>query len=94
MKDRLLIEKINPKFSALNATAIHHCLSAWKTVEHMNLPEFGPGGGVELGCNTRNINHRVNNVWIDACCHLEVDFCSTSPQVQAKMIDNICSMIR
>jgi hypothetical protein len=31
MKDRSLIDKINPTFIAFTATAIHQCLSAWKT---------------------------------------------------------------
>jgi len=40
MKDRSLIDKINPTFIALTATAIHHCLSAWKTGEFRVPPEF------------------------------------------------------
>jgi Domain of unknown function (DUF6532) len=94
MKDRSLIDKINPTFIALTATAIHHCLSAWKTGEFRVPPEFGPGGGAQRKCDTRNINHAVNNVCTDVFRRLDADFCSSSPEVQAKKIDNIRSMIR
>jgi len=33
MKDRLLIDTINPIFIAVTAMAIHHGLSAWTTSE-------------------------------------------------------------
>jgi len=94
MKDRSLIDNINPTFIALTATAIHHCLSAWKTGEFRVPPEFGPGGGAQHKCNTRNINHAVNNECTNGFCRLDGDFCSSSPDVQAKEIDNIRSMIR
>jgi len=41
MKDGSLIDKINPTFIAITGTAIHHCLSAWKTGEIRVPPEFG-----------------------------------------------------
>jgi hypothetical protein len=94
MKDRSLIDKINPTFIALTATAIHHCLSAWKTGEFRVPPEFGPGGGAQRKCDTRNINHAVNNAYTDVFRRLDTDFRSSSPEVQAKKIDNIRSMIR
>ena len=94
MKDRSLIDKINPTFIALTATAIHHCLSAWKTGEFRVPPEFGPGGGAQRKCDTRNINHTVNNACTDVFHRLDADFRSSSPEVQAKKIDNIRSMIR
>ena len=94
MKDRSLIDKINLTFIALTATAIHHCLSAWKTGEFRVPPEFGPGGGAQRKCDTRNINHAVNNVCTDVFRRLDADFRSSSPEVQAKKIDNIRSMIR
>jgi hypothetical protein len=94
MKDRSLIDKINPTFIALTATAIHHCLSAWKTGEFRVPPQFGPGGGAQRKCDTRNINHAVNNACTDVFRRLDADFRSSSPEVQAKKIDNIRSMIR
>jgi len=94
MNDRSLIDKINPTFIALTAMAIHHCLSAWKTGKLRVPPEFGPGGGAQRKCDTRNINHAVNNACTDVFCCLNADFRSSSPEVQAKKIDNICSMIR
>lgn len=94
MKDRSLIDKINPTFIALTATAIHHCLSAWKTGEFRVPPEFGPGGGAQRKCDTRNIDHAVNNACADVFRRLDADFRSSSPEVQAKKIDNIRSMIR
>jgi hypothetical protein len=45
MKDKSLIDKINPTFIALTATAIHHCLWAWNTGEFRVPLEFGSGGG-------------------------------------------------
>ena len=94
MKDRSLNDKINLTFIALTATAIHHCLSAWKTGEFRVLPEFGPGGEAQCKCNTRNIDHAVNNACTDVFCRLDADFRSSLPEVQAKIIDNIRSMIR
>jgi len=94
MKDRSLIDKINPTFIALTATAIHHCLSAWKTGEFRVPPEFGPGGGAQRMCDTRNIHHAVINGCTDVFRRLDTDFRSSSPEVQAKNIDNIRSMIR
>jgi hypothetical protein len=45
-------------------------------------------------CDTRNISHVVNNASTDVFRRLNTDFLSSSPEVQAKKIDNICSMIR
>jgi hypothetical protein len=89
-----LIDKINPTFIDLTATAIHHCLSHWNTGQFRVAPEFGQGGGAQHKCDTRNINHLVNNACTDDPRHLDEDFRSSSPEVQAKMIDNISSMIR
>jgi len=94
MKDRSLIDKINPTFIALTAMAIHHCQSAWKTGEFRVPPEFGPGGGAQCKCDTRNINHAVNDACTDEFHRLDAYFRSSLPKVQAKKIDNIRSMIR
>jgi len=94
MKDRSLIDKIHPTFIALTAMAIHHCLLAWKTGKFRVLPEFGPGGRAQHKCNTRNTNHAVNNTCRDVFRCLNMDFRSSSPEVQAKKIDNIRSIIR
>jgi len=93
MKDRSLIDKINLTFIALTATAIHHCLSARKTGEFRVPPEFGPGGGAQFMCNTRNIHHAVNNACEAVFRRLNADFRSSLPEVQAKKIDNIRSII-
>jgi len=92
MKDRSFIDKINLTLIALTATAIHHCLSAWKTGEFSVPPEFRPGGGAQRKCHTRHINHTVNNACPDVFRRLDADFRSSSPEVHAKMIDNIRSM--
>jgi hypothetical protein len=47
MKDRSLIDKINPTFIALTATAIHHYQSAWKTDVFRVPPVFSPRGGAQ-----------------------------------------------
>jgi len=75
-------------------TAIHHCLSFGITGDFRVPPQFGPGGGAQRKCDTRNINHAVNNACSDVFRHLEADFRFSSPEVQAKKIDNIPSMIR
>jgi hypothetical protein len=94
MQDRSLIDKINPIFIALTAMAIHHCLSAWNTGEFRVPSEFGPGGGVQCKCDTKIINHAVNKACTDVFSQLDMDFRSSSPEVQATKIDYICSMIR
>jgi len=94
MNDRSLIDKINPTSIAFTGTPIHHWLSAWKTAGFRVPPEFGPGGRARCQCDTRNVNHVVNNAWADVCGHLDSGFCSSSPAVQAKNIDDICSIIR
>jgi len=93
MKDRSLIDKIIRTFIALTMMAIHHCLSVWITGEFRIPPEFGPEGGAQRKSDTRNINYRINTACIDVFCRLDVDFRSSSPEVQAKKIDTISSMI-
>ena len=94
MKYRSLIDTINPAFIALTATAIHHCLSAWKTGEFQVPPEFGPGGGAQCKCDTTTINHGGNNACTDVFHRLDADSRSASPEVQAIKIYNIPGMIR
>jgi len=93
MKDRSLSDKINLTLIALTVTAIHHCLSPWTTGEFRVLPEFGPGGGAQCKCNTRNMHHAVNNACKDEFRHFDADFRSCSPEVNGWKIDNIRSMI-
>jgi len=93
MTDRSLIDKINQTFIALTPTAMHYILSAWKTGEFQLPPEFGPERAAQCKCDTRNINQKVNNACTDVFHRLDADFCLFSLQVQAKKIDNICSMI-
>jgi len=93
MTDRSLIDKINPTFIALTATAIHRCLAAWTPGRFSVLPEFGRAGGAQRECDTWTINHTFINACTDVFRHLDIDFCSSSPQVQAKEIDNIRSMM-
>jgi hypothetical protein len=94
MKDRSLIDTINLTFIALTAMAIHHCLSAWKTREFRIPPEFRQVGGALPKCDTKYIDHAVNNECPDVICRLDVDFASSSPAIKANTIDNIRSMIR
>jgi hypothetical protein len=84
MKDRSLINKINQTFITLTTTAIHHCRSVCKTDEFRVQPGFGTGGEVQRRCDTKNIKYAVNNAWTDEFHHLEADFRSFSPAVQAK----------
>jgi len=88
------MDKINSTLIALTITAIHHCLSAWKTGKFRVPPEFGPGGGAQHKCDTRNIIHVVDDACADVFLCLDADFPSSLPEVQAKKIDNIRSMIR
>jgi hypothetical protein len=74
MKDRSLIDKINPTFIALTARAIHHCLLALKTGEFRVPLEFGSGGGAQRKYNTRNINHAFNDACRDVFRRLDADF--------------------
>jgi len=74
--------------------AIYNCLSVSKTGKFRVLPQFGPGGETYHKCNTRTINHTVDNSCTDVFCHLGQDSCSSLPEVQAKMKDNIYSTIR
>jgi hypothetical protein len=93
IKDRSLIDKINPIFIALTTTAIHHCLLAWTTGEFRLSPEVGPGGGAQRKCDTRNQNQVGNNSCTVVFLRLDAVFLSSSPEVQAKKIENIYSMI-
>jgi hypothetical protein len=94
MQDRSLIDKINPTFMALTATAIHHYLSVCTTAEFRVPPEFGLGGGARFECDTTNIHHGVNNACQDVFRSLDEDFRSSSQVVQANKIGNIRSMLR
>jgi len=93
MRDTSSIDTMNPTFTTLTATAIHHCLSAWKTGKFRVPPEFGPGGGAQPNCNTRNVNHAVDTACPDVFRHRDEDFRSFSPEVQGKKIVTIRSMI-
>ena len=93
MKDRSLIDKINLTFIGLTMTAIDYGLSAWKTGECTVLSEFGPGGKAQHMCDTSNIILAVDNACTDVMHRLDTDCSSSSPEVPAKQIDSICSMI-
>jgi len=54
---------------------------------------FRPGCGSQCKRNSRNIDHAVNNACTDVYCCFAMDFHSSSPEIQAKKIDNIRSMI-
>jgi len=94
MKDRSLIDVINLTLIALPLTVIHNCVSAWKTCEFMDPPEFGPGGGAQRKCNTRIINHPVYDGCKDVFHHLDAHFGSSLAEIQGKMIEIIRRMIR
>jgi len=78
---------------AIAVTAHHHHLSTLKTGKVCVLPEFGAGGAARHMCDTRCVHHAVNIAYTYVCCRLDVDFRSSLPQVQARKIDHICSMI-
>jgi len=94
IEDSLLIDKINPTFIALTIMAIHHFLSAWKRGEWRITPQSGPGGGAQRKWETRNINQVAKNEHTAVFCHLNADFQSSMLVVQAKKLDNVCSIIR
>jgi len=54
---------------------------------------FGPDGGAQHKCDTRNINDTGNNNCTDVFPDLDADFCPFSPEVEATKIDNISSII-
>ena len=56
-------------------------------------PGFGPGGGPQRRCDTRNINNAVDNACADVIRRLNVDDSSFSPEVQAEMFDSNRRMI-
>jgi len=93
MNDTSLIDKINWTFVPLTAAVILICLSAWNTGEFWIQSEFGPKGGTHYKCDTRNINHMVDTAWADEFHSLNIDFCTSSPEVEPKKIENIRSMI-
>jgi len=93
MKDRPLIDEINPTFIALTAMVMHHYLLAWNAGEFSVLPEFAPGGSAQYKCDTSNIDHMVNPACTDGFGCLNTDFHSSSPEVQASKIDNIHRII-
>jgi hypothetical protein len=94
MKDRSLIDKINPIFIALTAMAIHNYVLAWKPSKFRVPAEFSRGGEVQCKCDTRNINGAVNMACTNVFGSLDANFHSSSLQVQAEKIHNIRSMIR
>jgi len=94
MQHGSLIDKINPTSIALTATAIHHFLLASITGKFRVPPEFEPQGGVQRTCDTGNIDQAVNNACTNVIRHLDKDFHSSSTEVRAKKIDNICSLSR
>jgi len=89
-----LIDQINPTFIAFTAQAIHHSLSASKSREFTVPLKFGPGGGAQYKCDTRSINPTVNDACTDVFHCLDVDFHSSSQDIEAKKIDNIRSPFR
>ena len=84
---------MNLTFIALATRAIHHSLSALKTGKFRVLPGCGPGSGAQSNWDTRTNNHMVNNTCRDVFRGLNADFRSSLPEVQAKKIDNIHTMI-
>jgi hypothetical protein len=94
IKARSLIDKINQTFIARTATAIHHCFSAWNTGKFGVQPEFGSEGGAQRKCDPRQISHGVYNACRDVFRCLDADFRSSPPEVEAKRIGNIRSMLR
>jgi len=94
MKDKSFNDTISPTFIALNVMAIHHCLSAWRRSKFRVPLEFGPGGGAQCKCNTRNIYHMDNHACNNEACCLDADFHSSLPEAEARKRDNIRSMIR
>jgi hypothetical protein len=93
MKDRLLIEIINPIFISLTAPTVHHCLLVNTSGEFTVPPEIGLKGGAQHKCDTRIINHVEINQCGDVFHLLNVDFHSSSPEIQGDKTDNIRSMI-
>jgi len=91
---RSLIDNINLTFIALTATAIHHYLLPWKTGEFMIPSEFGPEGGAQHKCDTRDSNHNIHTARTDVFRRLHTNFGSSSPAVQGRKIGNIHSIIR
>jgi len=83
-KDLPLINNINQKFIALTVTAIWHCLLPWQTGKFRVPPGYGPGGRAQCKYDTGNNNQLVSNACTDVFCHLDMDFRSASPDVQAK----------
>jgi len=57
-------------------------------------PEFGPESGAKCKCDSRNIDQADNNALTDVFRRLDTDVGCSSPEVQAKKIDTIRSMIR
>jgi len=94
MKDRFLINIMNPTLIALIAMAIHHCPLAWTMGEFRIFAEFGQEGRVQCKCNTRSINNTVNTTCTEVLCCLDVDFPTSLPEVQLNGRVNRYSMIR
>lgn len=68
--------------------AVYCCLFAWNTGEYRAPPEFGPGGEEQCKYHTRYNNNMVNDACKDVFRHLNADFHSSLPVVQAKQLDN------
>jgi hypothetical protein len=51
---------------------------------------FAPGGGVQSQSNTTNIKHGANKACTDEFRFVDADFCSASPEIQAKR-ETICA---
>jgi hypothetical protein len=73
--------------------ASHHSLLTWKTAWFRVPLEYGLGGKAQHMCNTRNNNPMFNHSCTDRYCCLDLDFRSYSPEVQAKMMENMRKMI-
>jgi len=93
LEDRSSIDTMNPTLFALIVMAIHHWVLARKPGQFRVPLEFGPASGAQWKCNTRNIRHGVNNASTDVFCCSDTDLHSFLPEVQAKQIHNIRSMI-
>lgn len=95
-----LVRKIN--LSLTNSTK-HLFISTWQssTIVYQSrkmgvfrvLSEFSAECGVQYTCTARNFNHAVNNPSTNVFLWFCNDFCSSFPDIQAKMKDSIHCMI-
>jgi len=84
MNDRSLNATIDAIFIALTLIVIQQCLLAWQTGDFRVLPDLRSGGGAQRKCDTRNINHTVNNACTDGFCPLNADFILSHQRFNAK----------